>query len=116
MAQVSPLSARTDATADRTSAPEALASTTAHCATGEGGVAPFSASAGRPASITTPTRLDPALAGVAPQMSAKVGVARGKRGVLSSPTAKRQPSTAPSLGVVSAGPLVANAQVLPVSW
>ena len=91
-------------------------STTAQAACGAGGVAPPSASAGRPESMTTPTRLDPAFAAVLPQSAANVGVARGKRGVVSSLTAKRQPSTAPSLGVVSAGPFCAKAQLLPVSW
>ena len=91
-------------------------STTAQVASGAGGVAPASASAPRPESITTPTRLAPAFAGVLPQMAAKVSVARGTREELSSATAKRQPSTAPSLGVVCAGPFWANAQVVPVSW
>ena len=64
MAQVRPLSARTDATAASTSAPEALASTTAHCATGgAAGWRRFSASAGRPESIDDADALGPGLGG-----------------------------------------------------
>jgi len=65
--------------------------------------------------MTTATRSLPALAGVDPQTFAKSGLPRG--GVPLSPLdlAKRQPSTAPSLGCAVAGPVWANAHFVPLA-
>src|SRR5450759_2269477 len=66
--------------------------------------------------MTRPTRLVPAATLVAAHRASKVGVARGSRTELSSATAKRQPSTAPSLGTNCAGPDWANAQAPFSRW
>src|SRR4051794_24881621 len=102
--QTRPFSVRTSPAAASTAALVASVATTAHRALGAGGLALSAASAGRPKSTTRPTRFLPATAGVVAQSCSKVSTARGYRVDASSATAKRQPSTLPSLGTVWSGP------------
>src|SRR5450759_2109077 len=102
--------------ATRMSAPVAFWGTVTQVAFGAGGVAPSTLSAGRPKSITRPTRLLPAVIALPAHSAAKVGVARGLRMELSSATAKRQPSTAPSAGMACAAPVGAKAQAPFATW
>ncbi len=70
-----------------------------------GGLSPGGASPGVPKSTTTATRLYPGCAATEPHTDWKSGPIRGGTEVPLAPTANRQPSTAPSAGLLDGPPV-----------